>query len=455
MAQRERDLNHQVTEGELSRARKRKIKRTGMAGVPPKIESPASEAGRSRVRATRGSRSSVRENAVADQIRGQSISLPSIKGTLETIINHSGQAIKGGRTSRSRRKEATSPRSATLHVATSRAETQRITSSDRSYQPPGNRRVYDAHSEAAPPVMVRGGMGGMAFGRVAHSRLQKQRTPRRRIDVPLRVTGAEMRLPSIPFINLGSRAFSLMMVVMMSACLFLMWQASIFQVKSIDAVGLKRLTVNDLNTVMGLAGKSVFTLNPRTLRETLSQAFPEFSKISVRIGLPASVKVVVTERQPVIAWTQAGVETWVDAEGVSFPPRGTPKTALVQVEGYGTQPGAATATSAGNTADIADSLPLLSTPNKPSLKLSPDLVSAVLAMGAKMPPDTMLVYDSERGLGWNDPNGWDVFFGAEDQDTEMKLIVYQALVERLKSEGIQPALISVEYVHAPYYRMER
>ena len=72
-----------------------------------------------------------------------------------------------------------------------------------------------------------------------------------------------------------------------------------------------------------------------------------------------------------------------------------------------------------------------------------------------MPAETVLVYDSAHGLGWNDPNGWDVFFGVEDQDMDMKLLVYQALVDRLKSEGITPALISVEYLHAPYYRMER
>ena len=74
---------------------------------------------------------------------------------------------------------------------------------------------------------------------------------------------------------------------------------------------------------------------------------------------------------------------------------------------------------------------------------------------SKMPADTVLVYDSEHGLGWNDPNGWEVFFGDEDQEMDMKLLVYQALVEHLQSEGIQPAMISVEYVHAPYYRMER
>jgi hypothetical protein len=38
-------------------------------------------------------------------------------------------------------------------------------------------------------------------------------------------------------------------------------------------------------------------------------------------------------------------------------------------------------------------------------------------------------------------------------DMQMKLL-RQALVEQLESEH-SPALISVEYVHAPYYRMER
>jgi len=303
--------------------------------------------------------------------------------------------------------------------------------------------------------MVRGGMGGMAFGRVATSRLKKQRTPRRRIDVPLKVTGAEVRLPSIPFVQLGWRGISLMMALMMAACLLLMWKAPVFQVSTVEARGLKRMTVRDLNAVIGTFGQSIFSLNPNLLRESLRQAFPEFSKISVRVNLPAKINVVVTERQPVLDWTQDGVETWVDAAGISFPPRGLPDAALVQVEAYGTPPGGSAGAPADDLPGVANGLPIAQTPNNPSLVLSPELVSSILALGAKMPADTLLVYDSEHGLGWNDPLGWEVFFGPEDQDMDMKLIVYQALVERLQSEGIQPALISVEYVHAPYYRMER
>jgi cell division protein FtsQ len=305
-------------------------------------------------------------------------------------------------------------------------------------------------------VMVRGGMGGMAFGRVASSRMHKQRSPKRRFDVPLNIPGAEIRLPSIPFIHLGWRGVSFMMVLMMSACLFLMWKAPVFQVNAIEAEGLKRLTVGDINTVMGTFGKSVFNLDPAALEQILQQAFPELSKVSVQVNLPASVKVEVTERVPVIAWTQDGRETWVDADGISFPPRGTPANSLVRVEGYGTPPSIQTDTATNESLSLPGGVPSATGQAKVStLRLYPSLVSSILELGANIPADTMLVYDSEHRLGWNDPNGWEVYFGAEDQDMEMKLSVYQAMVERLQSEGVQPAMISVEFVHAPYYRMER
>jgi hypothetical protein len=394
-------------------------------------------------------------------------SLPSIQeklnSTMESISHHaasSQSARKATSTSlglahRSPRRKAESQRKESLYEATSHTETQRIGNLKGSTLPRKNRRVFDARAEAAPPVMVRGGMGGMAFGRVASSRVGKQRKPKRRIDVPLNVTGAELRLPSIPFIHMGWRVVSLLMVLMMIASLFLIWKSPVFQVNTVEAEGLQRLTAGDLNTVTGMFGKSVFTLNPKVLDENLHQAFPELSKISIKVGLPASVKVLVTEREPVIAWVQDGTETWVDAEGISFPPRGSPANALVRVEGRGTPPSITPVASQDSVQSLPEGIPAAASLTTPILRLSPELVLAILALGAKMPADTLLVYDSVHGLGWNDPQGWEVFFGAEDQDMEMKLTVYQALVERLQNEGIQPALISVEYVHAPYYRMER
>jgi hypothetical protein len=86
--------------------------------------------------------------------------------------------------------------------------------------------------------------------------------------------------------------------------------------------------------------------------------------------------------------------------------------------------------------------------------LMPEMVAAILLMAEQAPTGAPILYDTQHGMGWKDGRGWDVYFG-EPQDMDMKLVVYQATVRRLESEGIQPVLISVEQVHAPYYRMER
>jgi hypothetical protein len=82
-----------------------------------------------------------------------------------------------------------------------------------------------------------------------------------------------------------------------------------------------------------------------------------------------------------------------------------------------------------------------------------EMVSAILSMSAQAPKDTLLVYDAKHGLGWKDPRGWNAYFG-NIKDIDMKLRVYNAMLEKLKKDDVQPVLISLEYVHAPYYRLE-
>jgi cell division protein FtsQ len=466
MTELEREINRQRSTKDPGRARKRKIKRESGNGIS-QLAKPGLNHRRSVRSVSSRSGPSIRERLVTTKVSLPEVSMPSIQGKLNSALesishlatssqsSHKPTSFSNVVTPRSAARKADPRRRDSHYEATTRTETQRIGNAKGDAMPRKNRRVFDAHAEADPPVMVRGGMGGMAFGRVASSRLNKHKSPKRRIDVPLNITGAELRLPSLPFVHLGWRAASLLMVLMMLTSLFLIWKAPVFQIHAIEAKGLQRLTVGDLNTVMGTIGKSIFTINPGLLDENLHQAFPELSKISVKVGLPASVKVVVTEREPVIAWIQDGSETWVDAKGISFPPRGTPANVLVRIEGHGTPPSISPAATQNTAQNVPESNPTAASLTTPTLKLSPEMVSAILALGAKMPVDTLLVYDSVHGLGWNDPKGWEVFFGAEDQDMQMKLAVYQALVERLQNEGIQPALISVEYVHAPYYRMER
>jgi hypothetical protein len=467
MTDRDSNVNRYNSKSDSSRARQRKNKREYRKGVNPQAVIGSSQTQHARQRASSRIGPSVRERLVSSHINLSAPKLQSIQGkvgsTLKSVSHLpdpgevARKAINGiGKNRTNTQRKTETQRKESFYESTPKAETRRKTTASQQFHPRKNSRQYDARSESVPPVMVRGGMGGMAFGRVASSRMLKQKSPKRRFDVPLNIPGAEIRLPSIPLIHLGWRGVSFMMVLMMTACLFLMWKAPVFQVNAIEAEGLKRLTVGDMNAVMGTFGKSVFNIDPTALEQILQQAFPELSKISVQVNLPAKIMVAVTEREPVIAWTQDGRETWVDADGISFPPRGTPENSLVRIEGYGTPPSIQTDISTNGIQALPMGVPSeTGQVTGSSLRLSPSLVSSILALGAKMPADTILVYDSEHGLGWNDPNGWEVYFGAEDQDMEMKLSVYQAMVERLQSEGVQPAMISVEFVHAPYYRMER
>jgi hypothetical protein len=71
-----------------------------------------------------------------------------------------------------------------------------------------------------------------------------------------------------------------------------------------------------------------------------------------------------------------------------------------------------------------------------------------------VPQDATLVFDPAYGLGWSDPRGWRVYFGHSDGDADLKYQVYQAMLDYLTKNNIQPTLISVEYPTAPFYRVE-
>jgi len=63
-----------------------------------------------------------------------------------------------------------------------------------------------------------------------------------------------------------------------------------------------------------------------------------------------------------------------------------------------------------------------------------------------------MIFDPVYGMGWQDPRGWTVYFGQDSQDIPMKTVVYNAIVDTLTQQGVQPSLISVEYLNAPFYK---
>ena len=306
-------------------------------------------------------------------------------------------------------------------------------------------------SSGTIPVMARGGMESMAVKR------PRRGQPKRRYDIPLGALiadapGAEVRLPALPLIKFSWRSVSGLIVLMLLACLFMAWKSPAFHVSDVQAVGLERLTVTDLNSVMGVLGDSVFLLSTKELEQNLMAQFPELSSVDIQVELPATLIIHATERKPVLAWMQDSSELWFDAQGVSFLPRGNPAASLVRVKAQSTPPGSLPVQAEAASAPLPGTV--IST--APQMRLDPKFISAVMALNTIIPADTPLLYNTDYGLGWNDKqHGWRVFFGSETKSIDQKLLVYQELASRLEADGVQPEIISVEYLHAPYYRMER
>ncbi|MCS7246665.1 MAG: FtsQ-type POTRA domain-containing protein [Anaerolineales bacterium] len=284
------------------------------------------------------------------------------------------------------------------------------------------------------PVMVRGTVPGLPMA-----------TPRRttrtshRLDVPVGLPGVEIRLPSLPRIAIGWRLLSAFLSFSLIGLLYLLWTAPLFQVNSVSLQGLQRISAKEVMVELDLRGQPVFTLDPREIQEKLIAQFPEFRKVEVSLGFPNKVYIYVDERKPILAWKQGDRTLLVDAEGYAFPLRSEdtllPKLIIEAQD-------APLPTGAEKETDVS----------RPFLPV--ELISGIVSIGAMIPEGATLFYERERGLGWRDPRGWTVYVGAL-KDLSLKMKIYELMVKKLKKEKQKPVLISIEYIHAPYYRLER
>jgi hypothetical protein len=223
--------------------------------------------------------------------------------------------------------------------------------------------------------------------------------------------------------------------------LYYVWTSPAYQIIAVEVQGNERISSDEFISVVDLVGDPIFVADPELIKQDISASFPELEEVSVQVDLPSSVIVVVKERVPVLAWHNGENVTWIDAGGVAFPPRGR-VTDLVRVESQVSLP--------FQTEEVADETSAAT----PEVAISPEMLSAIMALRAQAPEESPLVYDPQHGFGWVAPQGWDVYFGLNVLDIEMKLKVYKAVVARLREGGTKPSLISVEYLHAPYYRLE-
>ena len=248
---------------------------------------------------------------------------------------------------------------------------------------------------------------------------------------------AELRGISISRPNLGRRLPSFLLVALLGAALYFAFNLPQLRVAQAQVTGNQIVPPEEINSAMKVTGEPAFLLVPSRLETELRLAFPEFVSADVEVTLPNTVSVSVVERKPVIRWEQGPSYTWISEDGVAFRPRGEVQ-GLISVIAVSAPP---------------VEINVSPDPLTPAPFISEDMVQAIQGLAAHVPPGVTILYDGTFGFGWNDPRGWRVHFGMKGSDIELKMRVYQSLVDSLAQRGIQPAVINVTYPTAPYYRL--
>jgi len=271
-------------------------------------------------------------------------------------------------------------------------------------------------------------------------------------------TNVEVATPALPAIRPGWRILSTLLVLALGVLLMFALSGSTFKVQSAQLEGFNRVNLADVEAVIKLQNRLVFSIEPDVVKTALAKSFPELTDIKVNVGLPAVVSIQAVERTPVLAWRQKDTTVWVDAQGYTFHPRGSEAPTLVvessEVPPLYPVPVVKPTDGPGKTPTPK---PTAVPPSiiAPGMRLDLKTVAAVLTLRNHMPAKTVMAYSPTDGLGWKDSRGWTVYFGMTLDDLEMKFSMYTAIVDQLTQKGIKPVLISIKDINAPYYRTER
>ena len=293
-------------------------------------------------------------------------------------------------------------------------------------------RVVKEATRPAPPITTRAKATNGAPKR------KPAQNARRRFQVALPAARDEVRHLSIPRPQFGMRLVSLVLAAVLGTSIYLAYNLPYFRVTQAQVAGNQLISPEEINAVMNVVGQPIFALKPEEIETRLRLNYPELAFADVTVSLPNVVAVTVFERRPVVRWEQGGSYTWISEDGVAFRPRGE-RGELISV--------------------VADGAPAVSLsasdPLNPTPFISAGMVQSLKGLAGHVPPGMQILYSPDFGFGWNDPRGWRVYFGTSAHDVELKMRVYESMVNSLTQRGIRPSMINVTYPTAPYYRMSQ
>ncbi len=314
------------------------------------------------------------------------------------------------------------------------------------------------------PVITRRGTYGVPL------RKQTQNKVRRQLYLALGASGAEIRVPALPILTPSWRVISGLLAAACIAAGAYMLYAPEFLVTSVEVKGLNRLDPERIQPILDLANRSVVLVDADLVKERVSQVLPELKDIRVSIDFPATISITLGERKPALVWDNNGNQSWIDTDGVLIPVQGeggelltilsdiappvwdlTEKKEIIKAHAAAGVQFEPQAKKDEEDTGVAEE------PRVYGLQqVEPSVLSTAIQLSTMMPVGAQLIYNSHYGFGWNDQlQNLTVYIGQNLDHLDVKMNEYSAIMIALQKDGIKPGMISLEHVHAPFYRLER
>lgn len=175
-------------------------------------------------------------------------------------------------------------------------------------------------------------------------------------------------------------------------------------------------------------GLSVFFLNTTRAAAELKK-LPQVKDARVSLMIPNHLKIVITEREPRVAWTQAAVTWWVDGTG----------RVITMI----------------NPADVPPTSPSVAsmdaTPLQAAFQVDEVAIRSILRYNALDPQATQYRYDPSAGISLVTSAGWPVHLG-DDSDCELKMTRLREVSASLSQKNIVPVYLDLRVPDAPAYK---
>lgn len=315
------------------------------------------------------------------------------------------------------------------------------------------------------PVISRRGVYGVPIHKQTQTRVRRQ------LYLSLGKSGAEIRVPALPIFNPSWRIISGLLSSACLAALFYLLYAPQFMVTSVEVKGLNRLDPERIQPILDLANRPIVFLDADLIKSRVSQVLPELKDIRVSIDLPATISITLGERKPALAWEYNDQVNWIDTDGILIPVQGDGGELLTIradvpppvwdiserkeiIKAYAAAGVQFERKSKSVTSDSETRTDKVYVGNMQQVE--PAVLATAVQLSMMMPVGAQLIYDSNHGFGWNDQlQNLTVYIGQDLDYLDVKLYEYSSILITLQKDGIRPGMISLEHVHAPFYRLER